>query len=80
MIWSQWRDFAKTWVSIPEYHAYRERLRGLEGLALPALRGPGAADTRGPGSRIAVGVHAAIQATASIRGASGPSHAIPSCV
>jgi putative ABC transport system permease protein len=34
MIWSQWRDFDKTWVSIPEYHAYREGLRGFEDLAL----------------------------------------------
>jgi putative ABC transport system permease protein len=34
MIWSQWRDFEKTWVSIPEYHEYRERLHSFDDVAL----------------------------------------------
>ena len=34
MIWSQWSEFPKTWVSIPEYHQYRDRLQSFDDLAL----------------------------------------------
>ncbi len=34
MIWSQWTGFPKTWVSVQEYHGYRENLRSFSDLAL----------------------------------------------
>lgn len=34
MIWSRWSEFSKTWVSIPEYHQYREQLQSFDDVAL----------------------------------------------
>lgn len=34
MIWSRWRGFDKTWVSVSEYHNYRAQLRSFRDLAL----------------------------------------------
>jgi putative ABC transport system permease protein len=34
MIWSQWSAYPKTWVSMAEYHQYREHLQSFDDLAL----------------------------------------------
>ncbi|HVR11478.1 MAG TPA: ABC transporter permease [Thermoanaerobaculia bacterium] len=34
MIWNSWQDFPKTWLSIPEFRAYREQTHGFADVAL----------------------------------------------
>lgn len=34
MVWSRWEGFERTWVSVPEYHNYRETLESFDDLGL----------------------------------------------